>query len=467
MSQSAQWINGTNAEVTSERPIRRLSTLEFLLRYPVFLLAFGPPILRQRSTFAGVDTSQSHFDFWSILQVGWVFAIALRAIIRLSFGHQMHLTRQARSILKYVLFLGLVFTASVAYSPGAVVSGEFSILYFVTWICFVEFLSDAYQNPPDWLQCLFVIRLILVVLLALVAICSVVQPSLVLAVTEGAGIRFSGGAIAPVGVIGPIIAIISAYSFLNFLERRSRSLLLFLAGVISTFVTQARGSEIALFLCLAILGFGWAKSGKRIAYLLVSATVALVLLATLVLVDVGADRIWDKFNRGQDSQGILTLSGRTEMWSDIVAYTFTHPQGMGYMSGLRTFRGGHFAMNLHSNLNNIGGADSSYFEVLADAGWLSMAFYLLILGKTAALGWRFAKKHPVKPFAPDLAARHAIHCALLLFFFCLVEEVEDTGFSNPLRPEFYFQDIFIAIILGVCASLVLASRARRAYSAAS
>ena len=83
MSQSAQWINGTNAEATSERPIRRLSTLEFLLRYPVFLLAFGPPILRQRSTFAGVDTSQSHFDFWSIIQVGWLFAIALRAVYRL------------------------------------------------------------------------------------------------------------------------------------------------------------------------------------------------------------------------------------------------------------------------------------------------------------------------------------------------------------------------------------------------
>ena len=460
MSQSAQWINGTNAEATSERPIRRLSTLEFLLRYPVFLLAFGPPILRPKSTFAGVDTSQSHFDFWSILQVGWVFAIALRAIIRLSFGHQMHLTRQARSILKYVLFLGLVFTASVAYSPGAVVSGEFSILYFVTWICFVEFLSDAYQNPPDWLQCLFVIRLILAVLLALVAICSVVQPSLVLAVTEGAGIRFSGGAIAPVGVIGPIIAIISAYSFLNFLERRSRSLLLFLAGVISTFVTQARGAEIALFLCLAILGFGWVKSGKRIAYLLVSATVALVLLATLVLVDVGADRIWNKFNRGQDSQGILTLSGRTEMWTSVIQYSLAHPQGMGYISGMRSFHGGHFAANLHFNVDMNATADDTFIEVLADAGWLALAFYLAILVKAAALGWRYARKRMFKLSSREVTTRHALRCTLLVFFCLFVQSVEDSGYCNPLRPEFYLQDITLAIILGTSTSLYLASRTR-------
>ncbi|MGD0891229.1 MAG: O-antigen ligase family protein [Terracidiphilus sp.] len=464
MTESAQWIGATQTGSRELRSPVRLSTLRFLLRYPIFLLAFGPPILRPNKTFAGVDTSQSHFDLWSILQVGWLFAIALRALIRMSFDHQILLSRQARSILKYVLFLGLVLTMSITYSPGPALSAEFSVLYFVTWVCIVEFLSDAYHDPPNWLQCLFTVRLLLLLLMALVAICFVVQPSLVMEMKEGQGIRLGGGAVAPVGVIAPIIAIISAYSFLNSLERKSRSLLFVLVGIIGTVVTQARGSEIALFICLAILGFGWARSGKRIAYLFIATTTVFIFLATVVLADVGADRIWERFNRGQDVEQILTLTGRTEMWASVIEYSFAHPQGMGYMAGIRTFHGGHFATNLHTILNSMGGVDSSYIEVLADAGWLSLAFYLIILVKTATLAWGYAKKRTGKPSAPDFAARHALRCTLLLFFFCLLGGVEDTGFCNPLRPEFYLQNISIAMIVGICTSLYLASRARRTYS---
>ena len=462
MSQSAQWINGTNAEATSERPIRRLSTLEFLLRYPVFLLAFGPPVFRQRSTFDGVDTSQSHFDFWSIIQVGWLFAIALRAVYRLGSAERFILPLPVRSVLKYSAFLGLVFTVSIAYSPGRAISAEFSILYFLTLICVVEFLVDARQHPPDWLQVIFVLRRIMLVLLGLVLLCLFISPAMVMNLVEDVGVRLGGGPVAPLGAAGPMIAIISAFSFIYALERRSRSVICFLIGVAVTLVTQARGAEITLFLCLAILGLRWAKTGKRVAYFVVAGSTVVVMLACLAAAIIGPDRIWDKFNRGQETADILTLSGRTEVWADVIDSSLSHPQGMGYIAGVRKFRGGRYKMNLHANLNGVGGSDNSYFDVLSGGGWLALGCYLMFIAKTVVLGLRSAAKPLVRPSPREVASRHALRCALLLLLFCLVTAMEGADYVVPLRHVFYIQNIVIAVILGISTNLRLASRPRYA-----
>src|ERR1035437_4551858 len=152
MQQSARWIDSNDYEVPGAQHPRRLSFLKFLMRYPIFLLAFGPPIFRSRGALVGVDTSQAHFDFWSIFQVGWISLIALRAILRLAAARSILIPKQIRSILKLAFFLGLLLLASVAYSPGRIVSAEFTILYFLILICVVEFIVDAYRNPPDWMQ---------------------------------------------------------------------------------------------------------------------------------------------------------------------------------------------------------------------------------------------------------------------------------------------------------------------------
>jgi len=213
------------------------------------------------------------------------------------------------------------------YSPGRAISAEFSILYFLTLICVVEFLVDARQHPPDWLQVIFVLRRIMLVLLGLVLLCLFISPAMVMTLTEGVGIRLSGSQVAPMGNVGAFIAIISAFTFLYSLERRSWSVICFLIGVAATIVTQARGAEIALLLCLAILGFGWAKTGKRIAYLFVAGSMVAVMFACLAVAIIGPDRIWNKFNRGQETEDMLTLSGRTEVWADVIDSSLSHPKG--------------------------------------------------------------------------------------------------------------------------------------------
>ena len=100
-------------------------------------------------------------------------------------------------------------------------------------------------------------------------------------------------------------------------------------------------------------------------------------------------------------------------------------------------------------------------EVLSDAGWVALALYLVMLTKVVALGWRFAKRNiPSGAPTSTTLTHHALRCSLLLFLFCLIEQMEDSEFVLPLRQAFYIQNILIAIILGASISFLAASRPR-------
>lgn len=460
MTLSAPSIEISESGLPAERKARRLPFLSFLLRYPVFLLAFGPPIFRPRSTFLGTDTSQAHFDIWSFVQVGWLFAIAIRAMIRLGFAEQFVIPKQIRSVLKYPFFLGLLFTVSVTYSSGRAVSAEFSVLYFLTFICAVEFLVDAHQNPPDWFQFIFKLRLILIVVLGLVLLCLLFEPELVVSNVEGAGIRLVGGEIGELSIIGPAVAIISGYCFLYSLEPSAQSALLFMVGVTATAVTESRGAGIGLFLTLVVLVFQWRTRNGRASYILVSGCIAFILLAGAFVGTIGPDQLWNKFNRGLGSENFLTASGRTIYWRDVIVYTVSHPQGMGYIAGIRRQHFGKYAANLHSDLTNIGGTDNSYMQTLSDAGWLSLGVYLVYVAKVFSFGRRFAKRNIRSMDADTRRIWHALRCALLLFLYCLIGQIESSNYVLPLRQEFYVQFVIIVLILGASSDLMFRERSR-------
>jgi hypothetical protein len=458
MKQSARWIDSNDYEVPGAQHPRRLSFLKFLMRYPIFLLAFGPPIFRSHVALVGLNTSQAHFDFWNIFQVGWISLIALRAILRLTAARSILIPKQIRSILKVAFFLGLLFLASVAYSPGRIVSAEFTILYFLTLICVVEFIVDVYRDPPNWMQCLFQLRFISVLLFVVVLLTLSIEPDLVLAIIPGAGIRLLGSPVATMDVICPIISIISAYNFRHSLESRVRSTLFFLIGLTGTVITQTRGAEIALFAVLAILGIGWAKTNRRSVYIFIFGFMASILLAGVVVGTIGGERIWNTFNRGEATAGIASASGRTEIWKFAIQYCMTHPQGMGYVAGFRDAWSRHFSSDMSTDPTRIGNCHNSFIQYLADAGWLALALYLIMMAKVVALGWRFGKNRALVTSASDSVARHAIQCALLLLIFCFAQGMESSNFTIPLQGPFYYQNIIVAIILGASATLLIASR---------
>jgi O-antigen ligase len=433
---------------------------KFFLRYPIFLLAFGPPVFRTK----GVDVTEGTLDVWSFLQVGLFFAVAGWAILRLSTAQSILIPGKIRSVLKYGFLLSLLFMASTLYSPSRVSTGAYSILYFLTWVCIVEFINDAYRNPPDWVQCLLQLRLIALLLFVLVLACLAIDPVMVMAILPGIGIRLSGNAVAPVPFICPMMMLVSAYAFLYSLEPRKRSVFFFLIGLAGVLTTRSRGCEISLFLSLSILGIAWATATKRSAYKFIAALSALVLLSGMVVAVFGGEHIWKTFNRGASASNIESFSGRTEMWKFIIHYCMTHPQGMGYVAGFRLVFRNYYSLTTGTNLSQLGTAHNTLFDILAGAGWLALAVYLILLAKLVWLAWRFIRKQSRLNPADDSASRHGIRCSLVLLFYCFVYGMGATEFLAPLRAGFNYEYILIAIILGACARMLAVSRGGQVFS---
>ncbi|MGD0548646.1 MAG: O-antigen ligase family protein, partial [Terracidiphilus sp.] len=434
MIQPQYRIDNAASDWAGPRRFTRLTYFKLLTRYPIFLLFFGPPIFRSNQ---GIDATKGSLDLWSFFQVALLAAVAFRAVLRLAANQAIIIPKQTQSILRLAIFLGVLFLASAAYSPSHLVSAAYAILYLMTMICVLEFVVDIYRNPPDWMQCLLILRLSSLFLFGLVLLTLLVSPTSVMNVIPGVGIRLSGGAVAPVTVICPLMAIISAFAFLYSLESKALSVFLFLAGLAGTLVTQSRGSELALFFSLAIVVFVWAKTSKRSTYLFIAGLISAILLSAVLAGTVGGERIWNKFNRGEDAASIASASGRTEIWSFVFDYCGKHPQGMGYVAGFRVLFRQHFSLGSGIIVEKIGAAHNAFVDVLAGAGWLALAIYLIMLAKVVAFGWRFAKRRAIATPASDLISRQAIQCAMILLLFCFAEGMDDSEFSLPLRSAFY------------------------------
>ena len=461
MTPSAQWINNSEYKVPETQDFKRLSFLKFLFRYPIFLLAFGPPIFRTED----IDATKGVVDIWSFLQAGLVSALAIRAIWRLAAAQSIFTPKQIRSILNLALFLGILFLFSTTYSPSRIVSAAYSLLYCLTMICVVEFVLDAYRNPPNWLQCLFHLRLIALLLFILALAVLYLNPELVLKIEPGAGVRFSGGTIGPVPLICPMIAIISAYAFLHSLESRVKSTLLFFVGLAGSLFTQSRGCELGLLLSLAFLVFFWARLGRRATFVFISGLMVSIFFSGMIVGSLGGERIWNFFNRGQDVRGIESASGRTDIWNYVIQYCIAHPWGMGYIAGFRMLFRNYYALGLELNVLYIGNAHNSYLQVLADAGWLALAIYLIIQVKIVRLALRFRKKQTYLGFASVNDSRMTIECSFIMLTYCLAAGIGTADFTIPLRAYFYWQYIIGAIILGISARMIVASRPLRSVLA--
>ena len=452
MRQSGQSIENGESESAVFRPTGKLSYLKLLLRYPVLLLAFGPPVLRSHYLpVADVDATWPHFDYWSVFQVALPFLVAARAAYRLAFAHSIVIPRTSRIILGLAFFLWALFAISCLYSPRPLATIAFAFLYLLNLICVFEFLVDVYHNPPDWMQFVFGLRFVCLALLGLLLLVLPFKPQLV-TISTGYGIRLLGGGICAVYIVCPVIAIISAYSFLHSLESKISSAFFFLASAAALVASQWRGAEISLILVLILLVIDWARMRKHFAIKVTTVAVTIALLIGLALAVFGSHRVWVALTHNQDREVLLGGSGRVEQWMALLHYSVDHPLGMGYVA--RTER-----PDLEGPWGQykIEGIDNGYLEVLGVAGWLALAVYAIILAKTAALGWRFATKRSFVGALHSGVTSDSIRCAVLLFTYCLLEQMENSEFAIPLRQSFYLQYILIAIILGQSAAVLNAS----------
>jgi O-antigen ligase len=292
----------------------------------------------------------------------------------------------------------------------------------------------------------------------------IIKPSYVVAMTE-VGTIFNGGAVAPIGPLCAMIAIISAYAFLNSQESKVRSTFFFLLGLTGVLYNRGRGAELSLLFALMVLVYFWAKIGRYTTYIFISGLSLFILLTGMLAGSVGGERIWNIFNRGQTAEGIETASGRTDIWYFVIQYCTSHPWGMGYIAGFRLLFRNYYALGLQVIVSRVGNAHSTYIQVLSDAGWLALAIYLIIMVKVVRIALRFANKQLYSKLAPDSDYRRTIECSLVMLVYCVSSGFSAADYVVPLRAVFYWQFILIGIILGVSARMIIASRPRRAVLA--
>jgi O-antigen ligase len=447
-------INNDLSDDTNVPQLRRLSAFGFFKKYPIFLLAFGPPIFRP---LKGVDITRGQVDIWGVFQVGLIVLVAIPASIRMGVAGSITIPVQIRPILKLAFYLGILFMLSTVYSTNRLTTVAYSICYFLTLICMVELIVQVYRNPPNWMQSLYQLRLLAFCLFILVILTLFYNSGLVLNFEE-ARVRLLGGGIAPIPIICPIITIISAHSFLHNLESRVRSTFFIIVGLAGTMSARSRGSEVALLVALTLVVMFWAMSSRRMMYVFISGLILIIFIALGLVEVIGADRIWNIFNRGENVSGIASASGRTYIWSFVLRYCIYHPWGMGYVAGFRTIFRNYYSLGMPVVVSSIGNAHNSYVQVLADAGWLALTVYLMMIARIVFIGWRAARGSSLKSLEYGCAPSHVMACALALLIFCLVCGITGADFVVPMRASYYFQNIIIAIILGAHARALIVVR---------
>jgi O-antigen ligase len=109
---------------------------------------------------------------------------------------------------------------------------------------------------------------------------------------------------------------------------------------------------------------------------------------------------------------------------------------------------------------SFGNAHNCYFQALADAGWLALAVYLIMLTKIVRLAWRFSAQRSYPGLPQGSLYRKPLECSMFLLVYCLAAGMDSSGSAVPLAAAFYWMNIIIAIILGISARLFILSRSR-------
>lgn len=435
-----RWSGG--ARLDASRTGRNRSTLRFLLRYPIFLLALGPPVLRTAGV--GTDTSQAHADLWSVLQVTWIGAVAANAIYRIR--SSMFIPPQVQGIIRTALLLGVLFAVSILYSPGRTVSAEFALLYFMTWVVVVQFVSDTYTNTQDWIEALRALRRVCVSSYLLIIAVFIISPSMVFTTENGQAFRLTGGAVGSTVILGPVIAFISLYFLLHKLDKSPKNLALVIFGVFGTLASASRGAIFAMLVVMAMISFLWATDSATRRLKLTTSILVLLATSALATLVVGSEKIVTAFHRGQSTAEIAQGSGRSYLWQLAFSLVSESPQGLGYVAGFRHAMANRFDIYFNGDISKLGTAHNTFLQYLLDAGWLGLLCFLLLTLQLALLVHRFIRKASVRKAAS--AAYHALCCGTAIELYCLINGIESSAYNIPLQQLFYLQHIAYALILG-------------------
>ncbi len=282
--------------------------------------------------------------------------IRKRPLVRLLGGVQ-------RFMILYTIFALLSMFWSP--SPGLSAWKAFEVFVDVSFICFLI-------STPDWKRHLA--RLWnLTWFIAMLLICSVwiraaLSPSQAFQLQSGVLLRQSQGTLITVNAnnLGQMAALIGAIAIIRSLyskRGRSRIFYIWLSGVafVTLIFSQARTSLAAF---IPVLGFTLIMSRRWASVPLATILIILTLLSLAALPAI-VDTLYSYLLRGQDTELVLSLSGRMYYWGLSWELIKLSPiLGHGFYAGHRadTIKG----LSMYSTLDN------TYIEILQNLGILGL-----------------------------------------------------------------------------------------------
>lgn len=349
-----------------------------LLRLILVLILLGPPTLREGREAATVfESPLANLDWSYVLHLAiWGFA-GLYAILRFI---QKPILLSTLAILArtppfrwYILF---AFTSllSAMWSIFPLYTLFFSYKIWVTIFLVVAIVRESTIHGRSPLRVLLEsVGLAYSLGLTLLFFLFIINPELVTRPSLGLiGFRLTGGFLSDYGAYALITLafLASGYLFGRKIALAPLKGLMVLWALVALILAQTRSTLVAGFLTWLVFVIFGTRGARRIVW------ATGFCIAGILTSVVAKDMLLEFLKRGQDTTGLLTLSGRTTLFQFLIQYWRESPfVGYGFQAGSRYAS----AQFLEQTGLMMGAAHDLISKVLVDLGLLGALFVICAL----------------------------------------------------------------------------------------
>lgn len=360
---------------------------------PIVLLYFGPPVFRFETRPASASL-EGAVDIWNLFRVGWWAAVGLLAVYSLIRRRRVaiQVIRDHPVTVVSASLLILCMLLSTAFAPSALFTAANAAMMAILTVAALDLavrIRAGSATAGTLLQGLlgtaFVLATIIVAMLP-------VFPEAVSNGMSGDEIRVEGGWIADTTLLGLTVLVCGAF-LVSGVRRGVRGLAYLAVPASFGLLLLSRSRTVYLAAGIAMLAWGivwlgkveWRRAVRAIG--IVSLAIAMALGSSAGLLALGESKAFDEIGTYlvRDASTLSTMSGRTTIYSVLLNQVPEHLLGSGYSAGPRAQLLASARELLAGNViaSRIGNAHNAYLELLAGAGLMALATFMVLVASSA------------------------------------------------------------------------------------
>lgn len=382
------------------------------LRIPALWMFLGPPAIRVFTHRDAMASVEGNIDVWNVIRIVWwtvcgCWAAYVLAVRREETGAFF---REMGSMPAWILLWLSSLFLSVLVSPGKPFSLASSGMFVMMVLAATDLGARLYTGRVAFRDLIGVLLIFSVALTALVWIVFQIDPTSSVAVgrTYTGVTRIRGRGVGYTPLLGQIII----FSCLYFWEERPRGRTLALGalaflGLYFIYLGQTRSAYGSFGIGLGVYVWDRFDLAHNYSHLMAVAALGGAIVAGSVFLYGTSHRVtWrmnqyyktfvlrDQFaikNEERAMDSFATLNGRTGAAAVLIEAAASHPVGLGYLSGTRTYMA-QDRVREQLETDAFHGAHNAYLETLAGSGFGGLAGLLGVIVLTVVRARRLPGK---------------------------------------------------------------------------